>query len=127
MAKRKPIVRMRSYGLYSHWDAESKELPQFMQSTIQIVAKIGVEFGFVINVKGGKNEVLDYCIEHPGIKDAKGKVRAPFDGCVYVKQNDWNFYLGDTIWEPVDDKRGDWRMFVEIDGNIVAEKTFELI
>jgi hypothetical protein len=40
--------------------------------------------------------------------------------------NDWNFYLGDTIWEPVADKLGTWRMTVESNGKIVADKSFEL-
>ncbi|TWU40864.1 DUF3859 domain-containing protein [Novipirellula artificiosorum] len=126
MAKRKPEIRMRSYGLYAHWDAESKELPRFLHCTTRVEAKLGVEFGFVIRVKGAKNQRLEYCIDHPGILDSEGKRRPPFGGSLYVKQNDWNFYLGDTVWEPVGDKLGAWRMFVELDGVVVAEKTFEV-
>ncbi|MGI9467443.1 MAG: DUF3859 domain-containing protein, partial [Rubripirellula sp.] len=56
-----------------------------------------------------------------------GKRRPPFDGMVYIKKNDWDFYLGDTIWEPINDKLGNWRMTLELDGKVVADKTFELV
>ncbi|MFG0261270.1 MAG: DUF3859 domain-containing protein [Novipirellula sp. JB048] len=126
MAKRKPQIRMRTFGIYAHWDAESKELPRFIQSTTRVRAKVGIEFGFVVNLKHAKNQLLHYCIDHPGILDAEGNRRPPFTGEVYVKQNDWNFYLGDTIWEPIEDKLGPWRLSIELEGTIVAEKTFEL-
>jgi len=117
---------MRTYGVYARWDSKSKELPRFRACTTRIRAEIDVEFGFVVNVKGAKNRELTYCIDHPGILDADGTTRAPFKGIVYVKTNDWDFYLGDTIWEPVSDKLGNWRMTLELDGKIVADKTFEL-
>ncbi len=117
---------MRTYGIYTHWDSDSKELPRITEVTTRVRAKIDVEFGFVVTVKGAKNRQLDYCIDHPGILDADGARRPPFTGTVYVKTNDWDFYLGDTIWEPISDKLGDWRMTLEMDGNIVAAKTFEL-
>ncbi len=126
MAKRKPEIRIRSFGIYSHWDAESKELPRFIHSTTRVRADIGVEFGFIVHIKNGKNQSLDYCIDHPGILDDEGQRREPFDGTVYIKTNDWNFYLGDTIWEPIDDKLGDWVLYLELGGEVVAEKTFEL-
>ena len=89
-------------------------------------AEIDVEFGFVVNIKGAKNQLLGYCIDHPGILDDDGVRRPPFDGAVYVKQNDWNFYLGDTIWAPIEDKLGNWRMTLELGGKIIADKTFQL-
>lgn len=126
MGKRKSEIRIRSYGIYSHWDAKSKQLPQIVEFTTRVRARIDVEFGLIVNIKGAKNQQLEYCIYHPDIPDADGLVRAPFDGIVYVKTNDWDFYLGDTIWAPVDDKLGDWRMTLSMDGQIIAEKTFEL-
>ena len=126
MAKRKTEIEMRTYGIYTQWDSDSKDLPRFSECTTRVRAEIDVEFGFVVNIKGGKNQQLHYCIDHPGILDASGVRRPPFDGFVYVKTNDWDFYLGDTIWEPVEDKVGDWRMTLELDGKIVADKTFEL-
>ena len=126
MAKRKIEVRLRSCGIYTHWDADSKSLPRFRTATHRICAELGVEFGFVVNIQGGKNKELFYCIDHPGILDAEGKRRSPFDGSVYIKQNDWKFFLGDTIWEPVTDKLGAWRLTLELEGKLVADETFEL-
>lgn len=126
MAKRKPEITMTSFGIYTQWNRESKDLPRVSEFTTRVRAEIDVEFGFVINIKGAKNQKLHYCIAHPDIPDADGTVRPPFDGTVYVKTNDWDFYLGDTIWEPVHDKLGDWRMTLELNGKIIAEKTFEL-
>lgn len=126
MPKRKPEVRLRSCGIYTQWEADSKELPRFVEATHRILAEIGVEFGFVVDIRGAKNRQLDYCIDHPGILDAEGKRRPPFDGTVYVKQNDWKFFLGDTIWEPIADKLGKWRLTLELDGEIVADETLEL-
>lgn len=127
MAKRKPEIKMRSYGIYSKWNSKSKQLPQFLEPSTKVPARIGIEFGFILNIKGAKNQELDYCIDHPGILDSEGNRRPPFDGSVFVKTNDWNFYLGDTIWEPIDDKLGIWRMYAELDGKVIADKSFDLI
>lgn len=127
MAKRKPEIRMRSYGIYTKWDSASKELPQICDITTRVPAEIDIEFGFVIQLKNAKNKELYFCIDHPGILDSEGRRREPFDGTVYVKTNEWDFYLGDTIWEPISDKLGCWRMWVELEDTVVAEKTFELI
>jgi hypothetical protein len=51
----------------------------------------------------------------------------PFEGIVYIKDNDWSFYLGDTVWEPIEDKIGDWRMTLSLAGKVIADKTFNLI
>ena len=126
MPKRKPEFKMHSYGIYSKWDSDAKDLPDIKEFTTRVPAEIDIEFGFIVHIKGAKNQQLAYCIYHPDILDAEGQVRPPFDGTVYVKTNDWHFYLGDTIWEPIDDKVGDWRMTVEMDGKLIAEKTFEL-
>ncbi len=126
MAKRKPIIEMLHYGIYRNWDARSKDLPRFTEKATLIYADVGVEFGYVVNIKGGKNQQLHYCIDHPGIQNSEGQRRPPFDGTVYIKSNDWDFYLGDTIWEPVADKLGDWRLTLTLNGKTIAEKTFEL-
>ena len=70
---------------------------------------------------------MDYCIDHPGILDSEGNRRAPFDGSVFVRTNDWDFYLGDTIWEPIADKLGPWRMTMELDGAVIGEKVFNVV
>lgn len=122
-----PKTRMRTYGIYDKWESNAKELPKIKEIATRIPAHVDIEFGFIVNIVGAKNQELTYCIDHPGIRDTDGQVRAPFDGTVYVKTNDWDFYLGDTIWEPVADKLGSWRMTLELGGQLIAEKTFELI
>ena len=126
MPKRKVEVRLRSCGIYTQWETDSKALPRFVEATHRIHAEVGVEFGFIVDIRGGKNKELAYRIDHPGILDDQGNRRPPFEGTVYVKQNDWKFFLGDTIWEPIADKLGDWRLALEIDGEIVADETFAL-
>ncbi len=126
MSKRQPEIRIKSFGIYSKWDGDSKELPRICEFTTQIPAELDIEFGFVVNIKGAKNQPLDFCIYHPAIPDADGNIRPPFDGIVFIKTNDWNFYLGDTIWSPIEDKLGDWRMTLELDRKIIADKTFKL-
>ena len=46
---------------------------------------------------------------------------------MYVRSNDWQFYLGDTVWEPVSDKLGPWRLVIELEGQKVADETFQLV
>ena len=118
---------METYGIYRKWESESKELPRFVERALRIPAVVDIEFGYTVRIKGGKNKQLNYCINHPGIRDDQGRVRRPFDGSVYVKTNDWTFYLGDTIWDPIEDKLGRWRMTLELDGKTVADKTFTVI
>ncbi|WP_416307818.1 DUF3859 domain-containing protein [Neptunicella sp. SCSIO 80796] len=127
MAKYKAQFEILSYGIHTKWDADSKALPKVRQFTTEIPAEIDIEFGFVINIKKAKGKKVRYCIYHPDIPDESGEPMAPFDGEEYVRSNDWDFYLGDTIWAPIDNKLGDWRMTLELDGNIIADKTFEVI
>ena len=58
MAKKKAQVKLRSHGIYRGWDAKAKELPRIAEFTLRVPAVIDIEFGFVINVKGGKNKEL---------------------------------------------------------------------
>ncbi|WP_438865475.1 DUF3859 domain-containing protein [Neptunicella sp.] len=127
MAKNKAQFEILSYGIHSKWDAESKALPKIRQFTTEIPAQIDIEFGFVINIKKAKGSKVRYCIYHPDIPDEDGIPMAPFDGEEYIRSNDWDFYLGDTIWPPIQNKLGDWRMTLELDGNIIADKTFEVV
>lgn len=127
MAKQKPIVEIRSFGIYTQWDPQTKELPKIVEFTRTIPAEVDVEFGMIVKIKGGKNQRAKYCIDHPGILDVTGKRRQPFDGEVFVKSNDWDFFLGDTIWEPIADKLGTWRLTVDLMGKIVADESFQIV
>lgn len=126
MAKRSVIVDMTSYGIYSTWDSKSKQLPKIQEFTTEVPADIDIEFGYIVNIKKAKGEKVRYCIYHPGITTESGEVLEPFDGEEYVGSNDWDFYLGDTIWEPADNKVGKWRMTIEMKGKVIADKTFNL-
>lgn len=127
MAKPKIQYKLMSYGIYDGWDRNSKSLPQIKDFRREVPARIGIEFGYVLNIKKAKGKLLSYCIEHPPFLDKHGEVAPPFTGEEYVRTNDWNFYLGDTVWEPIEDKLGVWRLITELEGRIVADETFTLV
>lgn len=91
-----------------------------------MIAEIDVEFGLIVNIKKAKGEKLHFCIYHPDIPNAEGDVMPPFEGVEYVKDNDWHFYLGDTLWEPIGNKLGPWRMTLTMNNKIIADKTFNV-
>ncbi|MCM2679373.1 DUF3859 domain-containing protein [Echinimonas agarilytica] len=126
MAKSKYSARVVCVGIYDGWDETSKKLPQIKEYTRHIIAEIDVEFGLIINIKKAKGRLIQWCIDHPSIPDEEGEVMAPFEGSEHVTDNDWTFYLGDTIWAPVDNKGGNWRMTIELDGDVIADETFDV-
>ena len=127
MAKAKFTWKIISYGIYENWDKESKNLPEILKFSETIPARPGIEFGYILNIKKAKGKKLRFCIEHPPFRDENGEVTLPFTGELYVRTNDWRFFLGDTIWEPTHDKVGGWRLTTEIDGVMLADKTFTMI
>jgi hypothetical protein len=127
MAKSKIQCGRISYGIYTPWDRDSKTLPKVLEFTRSIPARIDIEFGTILNIKKAKGKQLLFCIHHPPFNDKAGKVAPPFTGTEYVRSNDWHFFLGDTIWAPVNDKIGTWRLTVELDGQTVADEAFEII
>lgn len=126
MAKQKPVIKLQTYGIHSKWQSKSKVLPKIKEFTTDIPAEIDIEFGLIVNIKNARGGKIFYCIDHPGICDDAGKIRAPFTGEVHITNNDWDFYLGDTIWVPIDDKCGPWRMTIELNKQIIADKTFNI-
>ena len=127
MAKSKIDITLYSYGEYSAWDRSSRELPKLINITETIEAEIGTEFGYVLKIKKGKGKKLEFRIIHPPFKDEHGKVRPDFTGEYYVNSNDHSFFLGDCIWEPLEDKLGEWRLITYMDGKVIADKTLTLI
>jgi hypothetical protein len=127
MARKKPDVSMHSHGLYDGWDRDSKDLPNLVKITTEIEAELDVEFGYVLRIRNARNSKITFRIEHPPFKDSSGDVAPPFDGELYVKTNDFRFFLGDTIWAPVEDKRGEWRLITWLDGEKVADKTLVMV
>ncbi|CAK4067810.1 DUF3859 domain-containing protein [Vibrio sp. 16] len=131
MAKRSPIVEITSYGIYQDWDSKSKHLPKIQEFTTKVPAQEETEFGFIVNIKKAKGAVIEYCIDHPGVKGKKGQVLEPFTGELHIGSNDWDFYLGDTIQllDPIDgydSNIGKWAMSIRLKGEVIASKTFEV-
>ncbi|MCG8579805.1 MAG: DUF3859 domain-containing protein [Bacteroidales bacterium] len=126
MAKRKISWELYSYGEYSRWERTSKKLPKLLKITNRIQIQPDIEFGYVIRIKGAKGKVVEFRIEHPPFKDINGKVEPAFKGQYFVNSNDYEFFLGDTVWEPYDDKAGEWVLTTWLDGKVLAEKTITL-
>ncbi|WP_413113330.1 DUF3859 domain-containing protein [Thaumasiovibrio sp. DFM-14] len=127
MAKSKAVVEVVSFGIYSTWDSDTKHLPKVESFTTDVPAEEDIEFGLTINIKKGKGQILQYVIYHPDIPDNNGTPLPPFDGSVHVRNNDWNFYLGDTV--PTKNPNlgiGEWRMVMSLNGKVVAEKLFNV-
>ncbi len=126
MAKKKIEVDLYTYGLYTEWERDSKKLPKIKKITTEIPAAIGIEFGYILKIKKAKGKKITFRIDHPPFTDDEGNIRPSFEGEYYINSNDYEFFLGDTIWEPLHDKLGDWTMITWIDGLEVANKTLNL-
>ncbi|MDZ8117693.1 DUF3859 domain-containing protein [Pontiella agarivorans] len=127
MAKKKPEVTMHSYGLYDGWERDSKDLPNLVKISREIKTELDIEFGYILRIQNARNGKITFRIEHPPFKDSSGREAAPFEGELYVKTNDFRFFLGDTVWAPIEDKTGAWRLITWLDGEKVADKTLHLI
>jgi hypothetical protein len=127
MAKKNPEVTMRSYGVYTPFDRESEELPHILEFTETVPARVGVEFGYILEIRKARGSLITFRIEHPPFTDSSGEVAPPFEGEQYVRTPEWRFFLGDTVWEPAEDKVGDWTLTTWLDGEEVARRTFELV
>jgi hypothetical protein len=69
-----------------------------------IKSDIGTEFGYVLHINKAKGKRIDFRIDHPPFKGEDGKVRPPFTGQVFINSNQYEFFLGDCVWEPLEDK-----------------------
>jgi hypothetical protein len=127
MAKKKPEITLHSHGLYDGWDRDSKELPNLVKITTEIEAALDVEFGYILRIRNARNSKITFRIEHPPFKGQDGEITPPFTGELYVKTNDFRFFLGDTVWPPAEDKRGEWRLITWLDGKKAADETLELV
>jgi hypothetical protein len=128
MVRRRVEVKEINYGLYEAWDRAGKMLPGFLKFTDQIPARPGVEFGYILEIRGAKRAELTFEIIHPsGIHDPEGN-RMPdvFRGREIIPQNEYRFFLGDTVWVPIAEKCGPWRLKTFIDGEPVADRTLNL-
>ena len=90
-------------------------------------ARVGIEFGYILNIRKARGKKLQYTIEHPPFTDEDGEIMPPFTGEMFVRSNDWDFFLGDSIWEPVETKMGPWRLITELEGKVIADRTFHIV
>ena len=127
MKKKKPEIRFESYGRYSKWDRNRRDLPEILEFNNTIEAAEDNEFGMILRIRNGKGLKFDYCIKHPPFCDSKGVVEPDFTGEYYVNSNDFRFYIGDCIWLPFEDKVGLWEIFVYFEGKTIASKSFQII
>ncbi len=127
MAKKKAEVEMYSYGIYEGWNPKDETIPKIRKFTEVVPTRVGVEFGYVLHIRKARGKELTFCIDHPPFKDDDGKVIPPFRGTEFVRDNYFEFFIGDTIWEPVEDKAGPWRITCKLDDEVVADRTFTMV
>lgn len=118
---------MVSFGMYTPFDHHAKELPKVRQCTDTIPARLGLEFGYIVRIRGAKGRTLHFTIDHPPFRNDAGEIAPPFVGEEFISANEYHFFLGDTFWEPLADKVGDWTLTVELDGEQIARKVFHVV
>jgi len=123
MGRFNAVVTMLNHGRYSTWDRQSRGLPEIMEITDSVPCVAGVEFGYILNIKKAKGKLIRFCINHPHFLSRDGSVEPPFEGTTLITSNNYDFYLGDSVWEPVADKCGFWTLTTWVDGVLVAEKS----
>jgi hypothetical protein len=127
VSKKKPKIKLESFGRYSKWDKGSRQLPKILEFTHTIEAIEGNEFGLVLKIEGGKGIKLNYIIKHPPFKNESNEVEPNFVGEYYITSNHHNFFIGDCIWLPVEDKVGTWEITVYHEGKIIASQVFQIV
>lgn len=127
MAKKKPQFKIDSYGTYKEWDRNSGDIPKLVKIDEEVTFHPEVEFGLVLNIKAGKGIKLTFRVIHPKFNDSNGQPAADFVGEHYVNANTWQFFLGDTVWEPYEDKLGLWRFIIYHDDKVIADKTLDIV
>lgn len=126
MAKKKVEIKMESWGIYSKWDRGSRDLPRIRKFTETVPSEADIEFGYILQIKGAKGQLIEFVMKHPPFTDDLGNIRPDFEGSQYVNSNDWRFFLGDTVWLPIEDKCGEWTLITYLEGREIARKTFTL-
>lgn len=126
MAKKTVSTELYSYGIYSRWERASKALPKLLEITTNIPISEDVEFGYVLKIKGAKGKKLRFRIDHPPFRNEQGQKEPPFTGEYYINSNSYDFFLGDTVWEPFNDKAGEWLLSTWLDDTLIARKSLYL-
>ncbi len=128
MAKKRVEVTIKSYGIYTRWDRSQKRtLPKIIKHTKEVPADVDIEFGYTLCIRGGKGQTLSFVIKHPPFLNERGEITPDFTGEDIVNSNEWYFFLGDTIWEPIEDKCGIWELITSLNGKEVARMKFTVV
>lgn len=127
MTKRKISWELYSYGIYSPWNKSSREIPKLLDITTLIPIQQDMEFGYLLKIKGAKGKTIEFIIEHPPMIDENSNTMPPFEGTCFIDSNDYEFFLGDTVWEPYAQMAGNWRLITKLEGKTIADKKLTLI
>lgn len=120
-------IELINYGKYSEWDRDAGNLPKFLELTQVVKAEMGVEFGMIVQIRKARGRYLDFLIEHPPFNDEHGEPAPPFRDTFRVKHNPFHFFLGDTVWAPIEDKLGDWKLSILLEDQVLITRTITLV
>ncbi|MCJ8332118.1 MAG: DUF3859 domain-containing protein, partial [Lentisphaeria bacterium] len=81
---KKSKLNIYTYGIYDGWDSDCKDIPKIKKHCLEIPCKIGIEFGFVVDVEHSRGKKLHWKIEHPPIKDTDGNLLGVFKGEEFI-------------------------------------------
>ena len=126
-SRKKFDIAVESFGLYTKWDRNSKQLPDIVEFTDTIPAVTENEFGMIVHIRKGKGIKLYFLINHPPFKNKQGKTEPDFTGEHIVSSNDYRFFIGDNIWEPVEDKKGEWVVSLFFKDQLIARQKFSIV
>jgi hypothetical protein len=126
-SKKKFEVVIESYGIYTQWRSNDRELPKIVEFTNVIRAYEGNEFGMILRIRRGKGVKLDYYVKRPVIQKGGNFIENDFGGKHIVRSNDYKFFVGDCIDPPVKEKLGEWIISIYSEGILLAEKTFKVV
>lgn len=127
MPKRKIKISIANYGEYTTWNKKSRQMPKLLRYTDTIEAIEGNEFGIIINVDHAKGKVLEFIIKHPPLLNPQGNRIPQFKGELYVNSIHTQFFVGDGIWLPLEDKIGEWEVIILLDNKEMVSKKFMII
>jgi hypothetical protein len=121
-----PKVDIISFGRYTGWNKEDKELPVLDLLTDRIEGEVDVEFGIIVEIRKGKGRYIQYQIEHPPFQNGSGQVVPVFSGEYQIRTNPARFFLGETIEAPLEDRKGEWIFKIMMDDRLLAEKKLRI-
>lgn len=122
-----PKVEIISYGKYAGWNNSNKELPELVELTSRVKGEKDVEFGMIVELRQAKGRFIQYLIEHPPFPDVEGNPVPSFTGEYQIRTNPARFFLGDSVFPPVDNKKGIWELKIFWEDNLLASKRIEII